>query len=108
MLKRIFNFSSPVGIALTVAGVVLALSPEARKATRRMLVKGTAFVLGTVDQARNAAADLSTGVANATHQLTAMADTAKHSMAESAETETDMMMPAAFDGTEEERKPDYH
>lgn len=79
MLKRIFNFSSPVGIALTVAGVVLALSPEARKATRRMLVKGTAFVLGTVDQARNAADNIS-----------------------------DMMLPDTTESRVEETKPEYH
>jgi hypothetical protein len=53
-LKRMFNFSSPLGIALTVAGVVLALSPDARRATRKLLVKGTAAVLGAVDQVKDA------------------------------------------------------
>jgi hypothetical protein len=53
-LKRMFNLTSPLGIALTVAGVVLALSPDARRATRRLLVKGTAAVLGAVDQVKEA------------------------------------------------------
>jgi hypothetical protein len=52
------NLSSPLGIALTVAGVILALSPEARRATRRLLVKGTAAVLGAVDQAKGRTLEL--------------------------------------------------
>lgn len=50
MLKRMFQSSSPWGFALTVAGVVLLLSPEARKSARRLLVKGTAAVLGVMEQ----------------------------------------------------------
>ncbi|MDB5083369.1 MAG: putative secreted protein [Bacilli bacterium] len=52
-MKRLFNASSPLGIALTVAGVVLALSPEARKSVRQLLVKGTAAILGMADQVKN-------------------------------------------------------
>jgi hypothetical protein len=59
MFRRIFNTSSPLGIALTVAGVVLALSPEARKAARRMLVKGTAAILGVVDQVKEVSGNMS-------------------------------------------------
>lgn len=51
MLKRIFG-GSPLGIALSVAGVVLAVSPEARRAARRMLVKGTAAVMGGIEQVK--------------------------------------------------------
>lgn len=49
MLKRIFNLSSPVGIALTAAGLILALSPQARRATRQLMVKGASMMLGTVE-----------------------------------------------------------
>jgi hypothetical protein len=41
---------SPVGMVLTAAAVVFAISPEARKFTRRMAVKGLAGVLSAVDQ----------------------------------------------------------
>lgn len=41
---------SPVGMVLTAAAVVFAISPEARKFTRRMAVKGLARVLSAVDQ----------------------------------------------------------
>lgn len=51
---KLFKLTSPLGIALTVAGVVLAISPEARKATRRALVKGTAALLGAVDSVKQA------------------------------------------------------
>ncbi|BCJ88380.1 hypothetical protein [Effusibacillus dendaii] len=47
-------FRSPFGIALTAVAVILAVSPEARKATRRAAVKGTAAVLDLVDQVREA------------------------------------------------------
>ncbi|MEW9670149.1 hypothetical protein [Ammoniphilus sp. 3BR4] len=46
-------FRSPVGIALTIAGVILAISPEARQATRRVAVKGTSFILGLVDDIKD-------------------------------------------------------
>ncbi|MCF8564473.1 hypothetical protein LLE49_06895 [Alicyclobacillus tolerans] len=49
MFKKV-NFSSPLGIALTVATVVLALSPEARRSLRRWMVKGTAGVMDTAGQ----------------------------------------------------------
>ena len=49
MFKKL-NFSSPLGIALTVAGLVLALSPEARRSVRKWMVKGTAGVMDTMEQ----------------------------------------------------------
>lgn len=68
---KLFKLTSPVGIALTVAGVVLALSPEARKATRRLVVKGTAALLGAVDSVKDATTDTM--------------ETAKHTMIETKE-----------------------
>jgi hypothetical protein len=41
---------SPLGVILTAAAVVFTISPEARKFTRRMAVKGLAGVLSAVDQ----------------------------------------------------------
>lgn len=67
MFKRIFNTSSPLGIAITVAGVILALSPEARKSTRRMLVKGTAAILGMVDQVKDITAHMKSEPAGSSH-----------------------------------------
>ncbi|WP_067935210.1 hypothetical protein [Alicyclobacillus kakegawensis] len=47
MGKKI-DFSSPLGIAITVAGLILVLSPQARSALRRFMVKGTATTLDTM------------------------------------------------------------
>lgn len=44
------NLSSPLGIALTVAGLVLALSPEARRGVRKLMVRGTAGVMDAMEQ----------------------------------------------------------
>lgn len=68
---KLFKLTSPLGIALTVAGVVLALSPEARKATRRAVVKGTAALLGAVDTVKQVTAET--------------VDGAKHTMIETRE-----------------------
>lgn len=67
-MKKLWNLSSPWGIALTAAGVFLALSPDARKATRRMLVRGTAGLLGAMDMVRgsgNQQAEITFGMAGA-------------------------------------------
>lgn len=48
-----FIRKSPLGFALAAAAVVLTVSPEAREATRRLAIKGTAYILDLVDQARN-------------------------------------------------------
>ncbi|HJV45524.1 MAG TPA: hypothetical protein VJ824_07340 [Bacillota bacterium] len=45
---------SPLGIALTAVSALLIASPEARKTTRKLAVKGTAAVLGLVDQVKDA------------------------------------------------------
>jgi hypothetical protein len=45
-----FNLTSPLGIAITVAGLVLALSPQARSAVRRLMVKGTATAMDAMEQ----------------------------------------------------------
>jgi hypothetical protein len=49
-MGRKFSFTSPLGIAITVAGLVLALSPQARSAVRRLMVKGTATAMDAMEQ----------------------------------------------------------
>jgi hypothetical protein len=41
---------SPIGILLAAAGVILAVSPDARKAVRKIAVKGTEWMLDMNDQ----------------------------------------------------------
>lgn len=48
MLKKLLP-KTPLGIALTAATVLLTVSPEARKFTRKMAVKGIGAVLGIAD-----------------------------------------------------------
>jgi hypothetical protein len=50
MLKKLFSLSNPLGLALTAATLILTISPEARRGTRKLLVKGTATVLSLGDQ----------------------------------------------------------
>jgi hypothetical protein len=52
------NFSSPIGIALMAAGVILALSPDARRAIRKLMVKGTAGVMDIAEQVGGVTAGL--------------------------------------------------
>jgi hypothetical protein len=52
MFKRLFSLSNPLGIAFTAATLILTLSPEARKGTRKMLVKGAAALLSVGDQVK--------------------------------------------------------
>lgn len=50
MLKKLFSFSNPVGLVITSATLILALSPEARRGTRRLLIKGAGAALAIGDQ----------------------------------------------------------
>ena len=52
MFKKFFSLSNPLGLALTAATLILSLSPEARRGTRKLLVKGTAAVLSIGDQVK--------------------------------------------------------
>ncbi|OFW80245.1 MAG: hypothetical protein A2201_02805 [Alicyclobacillus sp. RIFOXYA1_FULL_53_8] len=61
-----FRPSSPLGLVLAVAGIALALSPETRKAVRRLMVKGTAGVLDAVDNVKHAGAGVMGGPMNRT------------------------------------------
>lgn len=45
---------TPLGIALTAASVILAVSPEARQHVRKAVVKGLAATLGVIDQLQGA------------------------------------------------------
>ena len=53
MFKRLFSFSNPVGMVLTAAAIILSVSPEARKGTRKVLVKGAAALLSVGDQVKH-------------------------------------------------------
>jgi hypothetical protein len=50
MLKKLFSLSNPVGLAITSATLILALSPEARRGTKKLLVKGAGAALALGDQ----------------------------------------------------------
>jgi hypothetical protein len=50
MLKKFFSFNNPVGLVLSSAVLILTVSPQARKGTRKLLVKGTGAVLALGDQ----------------------------------------------------------
>ena len=52
MFKRLFSLSNPLGIAFTAAALILTLSPEARKGTRKLLVRGAAALLSVGDQVK--------------------------------------------------------
>lgn len=58
MMKKILPTQSPLGFALTAGAVLFALSPRARKTTRRLAVKGTAAVMSMADQMREATAGM--------------------------------------------------
>ncbi|MFD0679323.1 MULTISPECIES: hypothetical protein [unclassified Paenibacillus] len=49
---------SPIGIIFAAAAVVLAVSPEARKAVRRFAVKGTEVLLDAADQIKTRTSEL--------------------------------------------------
>ena len=53
MFKRLFSFSNPVGMVFTAAAIILSVSPEARKGTRKVLVKGAAALLSVGDQVKH-------------------------------------------------------
>ena len=52
MFKKFFSLSNPLGLAITAATLILSLSPEARRGTRKLLVKGAAAVLSIGDQVK--------------------------------------------------------
>ncbi|WP_342045478.1 hypothetical protein [Bacillus sp. OTU530] len=50
MLKKFFSFSNPVGLIVSSAVLILTVSPEARKGTRKLLVKGAGAAIALGDQ----------------------------------------------------------
>ena len=52
MFKKFFSLSNPLGLAITAATLILSLSPEARRGTRKLLGKGAAAVLSIGDQVK--------------------------------------------------------
>ncbi|MFC6602757.1 hypothetical protein ACFQDF_16655 [Ectobacillus funiculus] len=79
MLKKFFSFSNPVGLIVSSAVLILTVSPEARKGTKKLLVKGAGAALALGDQMKG----LTTGIQQ---QLGTFVEEAK------AERET-MMLP---------------
>ncbi|AET61273.1 hypothetical protein ACWHAM_08140 [Paenibacillus terrae] len=49
---------SPLGIIFAAAAVALAVSPEARKAARKLAVKGAGIVLELADQVKDSTKEL--------------------------------------------------
>ncbi|KJD42513.1 MULTISPECIES: hypothetical protein [Paenibacillus] len=49
---------SPLGIIFAAAAVALAVSPEARKAARKLAVKGAGIVLELADQVKDSTREL--------------------------------------------------
>jgi len=70
-MKKLFPFNNPLGIVLTSAALILTISPEARRGTRKALVKGMGAALALGDQVKG----LTSGVR---HQMTALLSEAKH------------------------------
>jgi hypothetical protein len=103
-----FRLNSPIGIALTVAGVVLALSPEMRQAARRALVKGTAAVLGAVDSAKHTAIDITEEAAETVSQAAETIDAIEARVAEPFENAVDTVMETAEAITHPSAQPMPH
>jgi ABC-type transporter MlaC component len=51
MIKKLI--SNPIGLAITSVTLLLTLSPEARRGTRKLLVKGAGAVLALGDQMKS-------------------------------------------------------
>ncbi|MBD1380931.1 hypothetical protein [Metabacillus arenae] len=70
-MKRFFSLSNPLGIVITAATLILTVSPEARRGTKKLLVKGVGSALALGDQIKH----LTTG---ARLQLSSLMEEAKH------------------------------
>ncbi|MGM0878872.1 MAG: hypothetical protein ACQEWV_30445 [Bacillota bacterium] len=70
-MKKFFLLSNPLGIVITAATLILTVSPEARRGTKRLLVKGVGSTLALGDQIKH----LTTG---ARLQLSSLMEEAKH------------------------------
>ncbi|TBL76548.1 hypothetical protein [Paenibacillus thalictri] len=55
---------SPIAFLFAAAAVVLAVSPEARKAARRLAVKGTELILDVTDQVKDATSGIPSAAAD--------------------------------------------
>lgn len=85
-----FLLSNPLGIVITAATLILTVSPEARRGTKKLLVKGVGSALALGDQIKH----LSTG---ARLQLSSIMEEAKH---EKETMELPNMKDAMFEMTE--------
>lgn len=102
------RLNSPIGIALTLAGVVLALSPELRQAARRALVKGTAAVLGAVDTAKHTAIDITEQATDTAAQAAECIDAIEARVAEPLEDAVETVMETAESITDTITQPMPH
>jgi hypothetical protein len=66
---------SPLGIALTAAAVILYASPEARKAVRKMAVKGLSTIMSLTDQIKESASSVKSELMENEQQETKSEDT---------------------------------
>lgn len=89
-MKKFFSLSNPLGIVFTAATLILTVSPEARRGTKKLLVKGVGSALALGDQIKH----LTTG---ARLQLSSFMEEAKH---EKETMELPNMKEAMFDMTE--------
>jgi hypothetical protein len=62
MLKSILK--SPIGMAIAAGALILALSPEARKAVKRLAVKGTEMFGNASEQIKSYASGFETNPKN--------------------------------------------
>ncbi|MFY4776582.1 hypothetical protein [Metabacillus sp. RGM 3146] len=70
-MKKFFSLSNPLGILFTAATLIFAVSPEARRGTKKLLVKGVGSALALGDQMKQ----LTTG---ARLKLTTLMEEAKN------------------------------
>jgi hypothetical protein len=113
MFKRLFSLRNPLGIAISAAAIILTLSPEARKGTRKVLVKGAAALLSVGDQVRGltvgARKELGTIVKEAQVEKEQMVLPDFSEMIKKAGESTKSKMTSVFDDmkfTSETRTPD--
>lgn len=113
MFKRLFSLSNPLGIAISAAAIILTLSPEARKGTRKVLVKGAAALLSVGDQVKGltvgARKELGTIVKEAQEEKEQMVLPDFSEMIKKAGESTKSKMTSVFDDmkfTSETRTPD--
>jgi hypothetical protein len=70
MLKKLLP-KSPWGIALTAAAVILYASPEARRAVRKVAVKGLSTLMALTEQLKESASSVRDGLTETVEEVKA-------------------------------------